>query len=248
MVVSPEDAVNNMKNYKLSFNDNWLRRYRFRLVTNFLPHHTTQQKLLDFGCGDGLFLNHLAERGYSFDMVGYDPYYPIDKINYTEHGIKIFKSLNSISGNQFDILCAFEVIEHIKNDEEALLQIRNLLTSQGTLLLTVPSYHFLYSHCDAAVGHYRRYTKSSVIKLLEKTGFSVLHSTYFFSFLIPIAFIFKYYQLVRKIGRKEPNLGLPTDFMNILSTLASMEYKFMQKIGFYLPCGTSILVVARKQD
>ena len=215
MVVSPESAVNNMKLCTVPYNYNWIQRYRFNLVENFLPRTTAQQNLLDFGCGNGLFMEHLLSHNHSLSMTGYDPYYPNNENNTLDRGMQIFKSLDSISCKKFDIVCALEVIEHIENDVDALLQISSLLKPQGTLLLTVPSYQILYSYCDAAVGHYRRYTRSSLIQNLEKTGFSVYHSTYFFSFLIPFAFALKHWLQVRRIWSKDQVLDLPIDPMSI---------------------------------
>ncbi len=247
MVVSPEKAVNYMHRCSLSCQDNWLRRYRFSLVSNFLPLPTKHQSLLDFGCGDGLFLKHLLEHNHSLSMTGYDPYYANDENNITG-AVKIFKSLNDIGPQQFDVVCALEVIEHIKNDAEALQQLHKLLKPRGTLLLTVPAYQLIYSRRDVASGHYRRYSRSSLSQLLTKTGFAVFHYTHFLSFLIPVAFALKYYLLIRHMWRKDDIQNIPIDPMKIFSTLARIEHKFMRAHGFSLPCGMSILVAARKEQ
>ena len=115
LIASPEDAVNNMKLCTIAYKDNWLQHHRFRLVSQFLPL-APQQRLLDFGCGNGLFMRYLIDNNGCLSVTGYDPYYPSDENIDLGNGINIFKSLNSIGNKQFDVVCALEVIEHIKND------------------------------------------------------------------------------------------------------------------------------------
>ena len=228
----------------------WANRHRFRMVTCFLPSITTSEKLLDFGCGNCLFLRYLSENNFQRQqLTGYDPYYIADEINALggSLGVEIHRCLEEINFVQFDFVTALDVIEHIEDDRKALMQINSLLKPSGTLIIIVPAYQFTYSLWDARVGHYRRYTRRSIVNLLEDSGFSVLHSTYFFTFLIPAAIIRKYYLQLRRTWCDDHLLSVPVALHEVFSTLANAEFKLLHKTEFNLPCGTSIFVVARKK-
>jgi hypothetical protein len=81
----------------------------------------------------------------------------------------------------------FDVLEHIEDAHGFLNQLRCLLTPQGRLYVTVPSYRCLWSVEDDFAGHIRRYTRSSLIESVVAAGFEVEYSTYFFAALpLPI--------------------------------------------------------------
>ncbi len=85
----------------------------------------------------------------------------------------------------------FDVIEHIEDDISFLKNLHSLMVSGGRLYATVPAYNLLWSKEDEFAGHFRRYTKDSISKVLEKAGFKVEYATYFFRFLPPAIFAFR---------------------------------------------------------
>ena len=179
---SPEEAARYAITNPQAKTD-WANLHRFRMATCFLPGTTTSEKLLDFGCGNCLFLRYLSKNNFQKQqLTGYDPYYIADEINALggNLGVEIHRCLEEINFVQFDFVTALDVIEHIEDDRKALMQINSLLKLSGTLIIIVPAYQFTYSLWDVRVGHYRRYTRRSIVNLLENSGFSVLHSTYFF--------------------------------------------------------------------
>jgi SAM-dependent methyltransferase len=79
----------------------------------------------------------------------------------------------------FDSCILINVLEHVEDDKDMLLQLRALLKPNGALLLFVPALPFLYGTLDALVNHHRRYTKSSLWSVVGEAGFSVHHLRYF---------------------------------------------------------------------
>ena len=75
----------------------------------------------------------------------------------------------------------FDVLEHIAEDHKFLDKLRNVLSRSGRLYVSVPTYGFLWSVDDVFAGHARRYTKTSLIRDVERAGFDVEYCTYFFS-------------------------------------------------------------------
>ena len=101
----------------------------------------------------------------------------------------------------------FDVLEHIEDDLSFLKSLKRLLKKLGRIYITVPAYSFLWSREDVAAGHYRRYTRKSICKVIEQAGFEVEFSSYIFRFLpIPIAV---FHVLPYRIGISRPNNRTP---------------------------------------
>jgi len=74
---------------------------------------------------------------------------------------------------KFDTILAINVLEHVKNDEFVLTQLYRMLKKNGTIILLVPSYKFLYNNIDLAIGHQRRYTKKELRTKIQKCQFII---------------------------------------------------------------------------
>jgi len=61
---------------------------------------------------------------------------------------------------RFNTICHFNVLEHIKEDKEEIINCLNKINKNGYLVILVPAHNKLYSNLDKDVGHYRRYDKS----------------------------------------------------------------------------------------
>ncbi|MFH1088295.1 MAG: GtrA family protein [Patescibacteria group bacterium] len=86
----------------------------------------------------------------------------------------------------FDVLTAFDVLEHIKNDNQVLKEWGRVLSDKGLIYLTVPAHQWLFGPHDRAMGHYRRYSMRQLGKLLSQNGFKPIFTTYIFSSTFPI--------------------------------------------------------------
>jgi len=83
-------------------------------------------------------------------------------------------SVRSLGGaHHFDSLLSMNVLEHIEDDKEALLNMNRLLTEKGKLLLLVPAHDLCYSEMDKNLGHFRRYNKKKLTILLDQAGFRI---------------------------------------------------------------------------
>jgi SAM-dependent methyltransferase len=86
----------------------------------------------------------------------------------------------------FDLICAFDVLEHLRDGAQALRQLRQRLRPGGRLLLTVPAHMQLWSYSDQAAEHCRRYAPGVLHSTLVDAGFTVDYSTQFMLLLYPI--------------------------------------------------------------
>lgn len=79
---------------------------------------------------------------------------------------------------QFDIICLFDVLEHVENDIGALKALNKLLTQEGVIIVTAPAYNMLWVR-DAPRLHQRRYTPSQLAALARTAGLKVADNSHF---------------------------------------------------------------------
>lgn len=100
----------------------------------------------------------------------------IIQVNLTEPDFEI---KHSPLFENFDTIIALNVIEHIQDDGKAMANCRKLLRPGGCLIIQVPAFQWLYNSLDKGLGHYKRYTKKSLHKLITDHGLSIQVSRYF---------------------------------------------------------------------
>jgi SAM-dependent methyltransferase len=77
-----------------------------------------------------------------------------------------------------DTVVSLNVLEHIEDDVAALLNMAQLLSGNGCLIVIVPAHQWLYGTMDSAIGHFRRYTKRGLARKLESAGLSIEQQFY----------------------------------------------------------------------
>lgn len=157
-----------------------------QVINRFSPGAT----LVDVGGGNGLISHTLQSRGISTILV--DPDYSAT-MNAKVRGVKevICATFGDccFKPESLPAIGLFDVLEHIYNDKDFLLEIKKSLKNRGRLYMTVPAYDFLWSAKDELAGHHRRYRLAQLKKLLGSSGYEIIHSTYMFSPLVlPIFF------------------------------------------------------------
>jgi 2-polyprenyl-3-methyl-5-hydroxy-6-metoxy-1,4-benzoquinol methylase len=126
---------------------NPLRRFshrtRFKNAVAAIPVDSPQPlRILDFGCGDGMFIHQLRKNmGASASIVGYEPYLEAIEVNSEriEQNWQHIPKISALEGN-FDFVTCFEVLEHLPGEflTEALQQIHSVLTPTGSVIVSVP--------------------------------------------------------------------------------------------------------------
>jgi len=149
--------------------------------------------------------------------------------------------------NEFDVIGAFDVLEHIKEDEQVLAQMCISLKPKGLMLLTVPQHSWLWSSTDEYACHERRYAASDLHQKIELAGFRVIRSTSFITTLLPAMMISRFF--LRKVSDKKfdatAELKISPWLNALFSRLLGAELALIKR-GFNFPVGGSRLVVARK--
>lgn len=150
-----------------------------------------------------------------------------------------------------DLVTAFDTIEHIEDDRRALREFARALRPGGLFLATVPAYQFLYANNDRVAHHFRRYTRSDLVRKLREAGFEVRKATYvntlLFPLILPAVLLIKLKE--KLVGRPDDDstnlsLRLPGFVNRFLEFVFSSERFPLRWISF--PVGHSLAVLARK--
>ena len=150
----------------------------------------------------------------------------------------------------YDLVCAFDVIEHIEDDQTGVNEMKRVCTKSGHVVITVPAFMSLWSHHDVINHHFKRY-RSYEIKSLINDDKNLQYLTYFNFLLFPPVWIFRKLNNLLKISKNRSNqdesAGSDLDYFNgggiisrLLYTILLSE-KGMIKRRVFLPFGISVL-------
>jgi len=158
--------------------------------------------------------------------------------------------LTSLSPGSFDLLTAFDVLEHCGDDLDTLLRWSKLLKPNGQMLITVPAFPSLWGANDELSHHFRRYTRSTLANAFARAQLETLKISYInaFSFL-PVWVSRKIKEPIDKIIN--PNKPAPWDFsLPPVPANKFLEFAFACEKNLLpyadLPFGTSLIAVTRR--
>ncbi len=206
-------------------------------------------RLLDYGCGTGLNLLHLANLGDAYGLDSSEIALDFCRRRGIENVIQLDDRGGGQTDNPFDqpfqVVTMLDVLEHIPNDELALRQVSGLLAPGGVLLVTVPAFEFLWSGEDFVSGHQRRYSRRSLIRMFHNAGYEVLKASYFNFFLFPMQVaVVLWKRLLRPRSMYRTNLSeLPWALDSLLTAIMSSEAGLLRICN--LPIGGSIVCWGR---
>ena len=148
---------------------------RRRIILHLLRRYEPS-RFLEIGCGRGDLLPYMARLG--FEGVGLEispQVVPLARkaIRSWENKLSIVPNENHLKSQLFRYVFAFEVLEHIRDDAAALVDWHKWLNPQGRLIITVPAHMKSWTDSDDAVGHYRRYERDALCRLLEDCGYMI---------------------------------------------------------------------------
>ncbi len=144
-------------------------RYNDFLI-NLIRKYSLGQQVLDHGAGAGTFAIPISKSGMQVLCME-----PDDSLRaeLADSGLAVAASLEEIPNGSVDYAYTLNVLEHIEDDHAAIHELHRCLKPGGRLLVYVPAFQILYSQMDTHVGHFRRYRRKPLRKLLRETGFEV---------------------------------------------------------------------------
>lgn len=171
-------------------------------------------RILEIGCGTGHNLAMLSQFG-KVDALELDD--EARALAEKRLGRKVMSAplpeLAGVQNARYDLIGAFDVIEHIDDDAAALASIATRLKPGGKLVMTVPAHQWMWSAHDVANHHKRRYSKRALKRLIEQSPLKLDRLGYFNSLLFPLAVAERLASKLR--GKEDADLSIPPGPLNV---------------------------------
>lgn len=222
----------------------WWYQARSALLERALARYAVgSPHVLDLGSADGPSAAWVQQR------AGHIASLDIDPRGLPHNGICGSGTALPFADASFDLVSAFDVIEHLAPEQLALAEIHRVLRPGGVLLMAVPAYQWAWTDHDIANGHHRRYTRARAVAAVTASGFVVERATYAFAATFPM---FAVERLARRaLGSREQQARdvasvptLPRPVHRALLGVCRVDEVLLARMN--LPFGSSVFLAARK--
>lgn len=235
---------------------NFWFRSRNRIIGRVFARYLAQParpRVLEIGCGTGFVLSALhAQR--RFDLVGAEQH--IAGLRFARQRLPEVEFVQLDARRlpyraEFDAIGAFDVIEHIDEDEEVMACAHAALRPCGLFVVTVPQHAWLWSSTDEHAHHKRRYSRRELLTKLQRHGFALRFCTSFVFALLPLMYLSRLAkrgaaaQAAEAADPTYAELHLPRGLDALMGAAMRIDEALIAA-GVSLPAGGSLLAVAQK--
>lgn len=237
------EAIHSVEDYHF-----WFRtraKYIVRIIKKFI---NKDAQIIDIGAGSGNVSRILKDEGYKMAVgeiqlpgLYWAKKYGIKDLYQFDLNLPVFR-------NHFDVVCLFDVLEHLENDDLAIKSVKTMLREKGKVVITVPAHKWLWNKRDVLERHRRRYELKEIKDLFLQNGFKIIMCKHFFVSILPLLVVRKFFScaegvecLQNKIG---DNVKINPLVNKLLYYMVTLENLILGK--FSLKIGGSITVVAEK--
>jgi SAM-dependent methyltransferase len=235
------------RRYRTLWERHWWWRSREALLLDRierLRRESPIRRILDVGCGDGLFFGPLSRFGRveglepDASLLGDPRWRPRIRVGTLGPDFR--------PDEPYDLVLLLDVLEHIEDDREALRAAWRALQPGGHLLLTVPALPWLWSRHDVANHHYRRYLPRTLREILREAGFSVNTLRYAFAWTVAPLLARRWIAPAGSgPGVADYAVSIPPGPINrALTALSRTDHALGRVLRW--PLGSSLIAVARR--
>jgi SAM-dependent methyltransferase len=222
----------------------WFRARGAMVTWAMRRHFAAPRAVMEIGCGTGGILARIRDAFAEAALTGSDIHtaalpYAASRLPGAE--LLQMDATAIPYTNEFDVVAACDVIEHIECDDLALAAIHRALRPGGGIVLTVPQDPRLWSAWDEAGGHKRRYRRAELVERVRGAGFTVERVLSMSSLLYPLMRL----RRQRYAGDASDELRIPAPLNFALGRVMDVE-RFLLRRGADFPFGGSLLLVGRR--
>jgi SAM-dependent methyltransferase len=226
----------------------WFRARNRLILESLKSEFPGAESLLEIGCGTGYVLNGISAARPEIELTGADLY--VEGLRHAQRRVPSAQVVQCDAErlpfeDTFDVVAAFDVLEHVDDDVGVLGCLRRAVRAGGGLILTVPQHRWLWSPADDFAFHRRRYVRRELISKVRGAGFEPVRVTSFVFLLLPL-------MLASRLRDRRTNE--PYDPVRehrdskrwgpMFERILRLEVGLIRR-GVNLPAGGSLLVVAR---
>jgi 2-polyprenyl-3-methyl-5-hydroxy-6-metoxy-1,4-benzoquinol methylase len=231
--------------------EHWWFRVRGRLLSDMartvIPS-SSRPEILNVGAATGRSTELLQSFGRVTSLE-----YDQPCVDYCRDVLKLDVMQGSITElpyaeESFDLVCAFDVVEHVEDDTKAVEELLRVCKPGGLVFMTVPAYMSLWSDHDVVNLHFRRYQKSQLLQLFSQG--KLLRATHFNTLLFPMIWLAR--RLGRLFKRRSSSLKPDNEWLQhpvtdwLFGTIFSLERPLLRNTD--LPFGVSLAVIWKKNE
>ncbi len=231
--------------------DHWWFKGRRAVVEAFLRRNLprrAERRILDVGCGTGAMLPLLQRLG-SVEALDFSPEALGLCRERVGEPVRLYQGQlpeGLPAGRRYDVVTAFDVIEHIPDVVTALRAVRGSIAPGGVFVCTVPAFEFLWGPHDEVNHHCRRYTRGLLARHLRQSGFVLRRASYFNTLLFgPVAAVRLARKLLPASSHAAPRSDFPDEppfYNGLLTALLASEARVVPR--YALPVGVSLIALA----
>ena len=228
----------------------WFRARNRLIQSVFGSEFPGAASFLEIGCGTGFVLSGMRAKFPGLRLEGSDFYscgLQFAQERLPGVALSQMDARRIPLEDEFDVIGAFDVLEHIDEDEEVLGAMYRACRTGGGILISVPQHRFLWSAADDHACHKRRYSRQELVQKVQRAGFRVAKVTSFVSILLQL-------MLASRLRRARPGaefdplaeFRIPRPVNAAFEAVMDVGHALIMKMNLSLPAGGSLLLAGRK--
>ena len=234
---------------------NFWFRSRNELIRWLVERHAAHaERVLELGCGTGFALSALRQALPKARIAGSELHSRGLVTARGRHGgdVELIQMDARHCGlaDTLDLVCAFDVLEHIPEDDLVLAEIRRILKPGGIFIASVPQHPWMWSTADDVALHQRRYRRGELARKATAAGLRPLYQSSFTTLSFPLMMAVR---LLERLRTHKQSLAEVSDAQlqvspignSLLLGLARIEHG-LRRLGVPLPFGGSQILVAQR--